>query len=50
MGANYPLILRTCNYLEQYALDLIQDLNRGDRQLVKTRTRDSSQIGAAMVS
>ncbi len=30
MGANYPmLILRTCNYLEQYALDLIQDLETG---------------------
>ena len=30
MGANFPmLILRTCNYLEQYALDLIQDLETG---------------------
>lgn len=30
MGANFPmLILRTCGYLEQYAEDLIQDLETG---------------------
>lgn len=30
MLANFPmLILRTCNYLEQYAEDLIQDLEKG---------------------
>jgi hypothetical protein len=30
IGANFPmLILRTCNYLEQYAEDLIQDLEHG---------------------
>jgi hypothetical protein len=30
MLANFPmLILRTCNYLEQYAEDLIQDLDKG---------------------
>ncbi|MBE9017634.1 GH3 auxin-responsive promoter family protein [Chroococcidiopsidales cyanobacterium LEGE 13417] len=30
MVANFPmLILRTCNYLEQYAEDLIQDLEKG---------------------
>lgn len=30
MGANFPmLILRTCNYLERYAEDLIQDLETG---------------------
>ena len=30
MGANFPmLVLRTCNYLDQYALDLIQDLETG---------------------
>ena len=30
MGANYPmLVLRICNYLEQYAEDLIQDLETG---------------------
>lgn len=30
LGANFPmLILRTCNYLEQYAEDLIRDLETG---------------------
>ncbi len=30
MGANFPmLVLRTCNYLEKYAEDLIQDLQTG---------------------
>lgn len=30
IGANFPmLILRTCNYLEQYAEELIQDLEQG---------------------
>jgi len=30
MGANFPmLVLRLCNYLEQYAEDLLQDLNDG---------------------
>jgi len=30
MGANFPmLVLRTCNYLEKYAEDLIQDLETG---------------------
>ncbi len=30
MGANFPmLVLRTCNYLDRYAKDLIQDLDKG---------------------